>query len=144
MNPIQMQIKAFTNPNMNLQLGLPSLAIPHASIQRNVLTINIRTRRRRQVNHYTSNVLRLTQPLPWIPVLELLLTSQDLDKTVREFRREEAGSYGVGCNVTGSQLDCELAREMMCCSLGYTVHNGAMLADVRDCGTCDGADNDDA
>jgi hypothetical protein len=109
-----------------------------------ILTIDIRARRTRKVNHDTRDILRLAQPLPRIRVLKLLLPTQQLNQAIRKLRRKEARRDGVGRDVARAEFHGELPREMVGSSLGDAVHDGAMVAHVRDRGTGSGGDDDDA
>lgn len=128
---------------MILQPGLSSSRISHATVNCNILSVHVRSRRRGQVHHDTSDIFRLSQPFSWVVVLERVLSSQVFDQAIGKLRWEEARCYCVGRDVAWAELHRQLARQVVCSSFGDTVHDCAVFTHMRNRRTGCRRDDDD-
>ena len=107
-------------------------------------TYQVCTSSRTDVDHNTSNILRLTKTTQWVRLLQLLGSTEDLDQAVCQLTWEETWLDNVGSDTFWTQLVGQVAAEVRRSGLGDGVHDGAVGAGSWNGNAGDGGDNDDA
>jgi hypothetical protein len=127
-----------------LQLLQPVAPQQLSSVQPHSLTIDVPARTTAQVHDRSSDILRSANTSIWTFLTQCFFTALLVYQVLRHFRHEEPRCNAVHQDVSGAQLDGEIAGEVedggFRCGVGVCAHG----ADRTDAQTSDAAGDYDA